>query len=91
MKHNELATALRELSDDRELLWDVARRAIEDELIDWRDRGLSLLGRNNGLVVKYPDGSDSASIRMGPETAVRIGLQALADHLEKVDNEVTDS
>jgi hypothetical protein len=77
------ATVLRELADDRELLWNVARLAIEDELVDWRDRGLMQPLRNNGLVIRYKDGTPNEIIRFGPETAVRIALLALAEHLEQ--------
>lgn len=79
----ELAMELRRLADDPELLYNVPRRAIEDALIEFRNSRISMPMRRNGLVVREPDGSDSSIIRMGPETAVRIALQALADHLEK--------
>lgn len=75
------APRLRQIADDEELL-EVARKAIEAALIDWRDNRLSVLGRGNGLVIREPDGRDSYIIRMGPEDAVRIGLKAIADHLE---------
>lgn len=75
-----LADALRSLADDTELLYNVARAAIEDELIAWRDERMFVL-RNNGFVVKEKDGSDSSIIRFGPETGVRIALRALADHI----------
>lgn len=67
---------LSELTDEH---FEIARKAIEDELIDWRERRLSLLGRGNGLVVKEADGTESSTIRMGPETAVRIGLRAILE------------
>ena len=76
-----LAEGLRAIADDPELLWNVARRAVEDELIEWRDSRRFVL-RNNGFVVKEQDGSDSSIIRFGPETGVRIALLALADHLD---------
>lgn len=75
------ADTLRRLAGDRDLLWNVARRAIEDELVEWRDSGRFVL-RNNGLCIKYADGTDSNIIRFGPETGVRIALLAIADHLE---------
>lgn len=50
-----------------------ARKRIEDELVDWRDSGLSILGRNNGLAIKYPDGSPGG-IRFGFEDGMRIVL-----------------
>ena len=78
----EVVSTLRELADDHELLWNVARLAIEDELVEWRDSRLSMLTRNNGFVIKERDGSESTIIRFGPETGVRIALLALADHLE---------
>lgn len=77
-----LPAELRRLADDQELLWNIARKAIEDELVQWRDDGLSMLGRNNGLTIKYADGTPSAIIRFGPEVGVRIALNALADHIE---------
>lgn len=77
-----LADLLRRLADDNELLWSVARRAIEDALIEWRDDRLSMVTRNNGFVVKEADGTESSIIRFGPEVGVRIALKALADHLD---------
>lgn len=38
--------------------------AIENELIERRDSGISLLGAPNGLVVSYKDGSPSDAVRM---------------------------
>jgi hypothetical protein len=79
----ELVASLRELADDEELLWTVARRAIEAELIEFRDSRLSMLNRNNGFVIKETDGTPSEIIRFGPEIGVRIALRAIADHLEE--------
>lgn len=81
MSGTELAAELRRLADDHALLYEIPRRAIEDELIDWRDNRRFVL-RNNGFVVKESDGSPSDIIRFGPETGVRIALLALAEHLE---------
>jgi len=78
----ELAVGLRALADNEEVLYNVARKAIEDRLIEWRDSRLSMLGRNNGFVVKEYDGTPSEIIRFGPEFGVRIALLALADHLD---------
>lgn len=80
---SNIAQKLRELADDKELLYNVPRRKIEDVLIELRDSGLSILGRNNGLVVKYKDGSSSDIIRMTIEDALRIGLLALAEEMDK--------
>lgn len=71
-----------ELANNPELL-EVGRRAIEDVLIEWRDSRLSIWGRGNGLVVKEKDGSESSIIRMGAEHALKIGLEAIAKHLDE--------
>lgn len=81
--NDALVAGLRTIADDPGLLWNVARRAIEDALVEWRDDRLSMLLRNNGFVIKEKDGSDSSIIRFGPETGVRIALLALADHLDE--------
>lgn len=59
---------------------EIARKAIEDELIDFRDRRLSTPFRGNGLVVRETDGSPSDIIRFGPEDAIRIGIAAVNRH-----------
>lgn len=63
---------------DNDILMEVGRRAIEDELTEWRDSGMFTL-RNNGLVIKRKDGSESSIIRFGPEVGVRIALRAIAN------------
>lgn len=73
---------LRELAGNDDLL-EVARMAIEDVLIDFRDRRISTL-RNNGLVCRESNGDNSDVIRLGPEDALRIGLKAIASHLEEI-------
>lgn len=78
-----LSTELRKITDDISLL-EVARKAIEDMLMEYRDDRLFTL-RNNGLVIKESDGSPSNIIRFGPEVAVTIGLKAIADHLDNKD------
>lgn len=60
--------------------FEVGRKAVEDVLVEWRDNRLSVLGRNNGLVIRESDGSDSSIIRMSIEDALRIGLTAIAAH-----------
>jgi hypothetical protein len=77
----EMAAGLRVIAEDRDLLWTVARKAIEDELVEWRDAGRFVL-RNNGFTIKFEDGTPNSIIRFGPEHGVRIALLALADHLE---------
>ena len=71
---------LREIAGSEKLL-EVARKKIEDVLIEWRDNRLSQFDRGNGLVIREADGKDSSVIRLGPEDAVRIGLLVIADHL----------
>lgn len=73
------AESLRHIAENNELL-EVARQAIEEAVIDFRDSGIFVL-RNNGLVCKTRDGKDSHIIRFGPELAVSIGLRAIADKL----------
>ena len=65
---------IRGLSHNPELM-EVARRAIENELIDRRDRSISVL-RN-----KHFNSEPSSIIRMSSEEAVQIGLRAIADYL----------
>ncbi len=79
-----LSDQLREIADDEQVLWEVARRAIEDRLVEYRDDRISMPLRNNGLVIKERDGQPSSVIRFGPEVGVRIALLALADHYEAV-------
>jgi len=73
---------LESIAEDDRLL-EIARKEIEDVLVKMRDGRLSMLNRNNGLVIRERDGKDSDIIRLGPEDAVRIGLQAIAKHLAK--------
>ena len=56
---------------------EIGRKAIEDVLVEWRDRRLSECTRGNGLVIREKGGGDSSIIRFGPETALRIGLKAM--------------
>lgn len=80
--HQIASVVLRQIADDNSLL-EVGRKAIEDALIDWRNRRLSCLQRNNGLVIREADGGESSMIRHGPEYAMRIGIRAIADHLAR--------
>lgn len=60
-----------------------ARKRVEDELVDWRDSGMSMLGRNNGLTIKYPNGDPCSIIRFGFEDGLRI---VLIDKFKEVTN-----
>lgn len=72
---------IKDIIDNDELL-EVGRVAVEDALIEWRDARLSVVGRRNGLVIREKDGKESTIIRFGPETAIRIALRAIHNHLE---------
>ena len=72
---------LRHLADDVELM-EVGRKAVENALVEWRDSRLSMLRRNNGLVIREKDGKESSIVRFGPEVGVAIALRAIAEHLE---------
>ncbi len=79
---NKLAEEMMKIVDDAVLL-EVGRKAIEDELVDWRDNRLSQFYRGNGLVIRESDGKDSSIIRFGPETALRIGIKAIAESIKE--------
>ena len=66
-----------------EELVEIARKEIEDALIGYRDNRISAMGRNNGLVVKEKDGTESSIIRFGPESAITIGLCGVMAYLSK--------
>ena len=75
------ASTLRRTADNHALL-EVGRKAIEELLVSCRDNRISEIGRGNGCVIREADGKDSHVIRFGPETAVRVALNAMADYLE---------
>ena len=72
---------LKELAGNPELM-EIARKAVKDALVHMRDSRIFMI-RGNGLVIREEDGSDSSIIRFGPETAMILGLNAIAEHLEK--------
>lgn len=71
---------LKDIANNKKLL-EVGRAAIEDKLIEFRDSRISQI-RGNGLVIREYNGEPSSVIRFGPETALYIGLKAIAEHLE---------
>jgi hypothetical protein len=81
---HRVALELHQIADDANLL-NVAHKAIEDVLVEWRDLRLSTPLAANGLVIKEKDGTPSNQIRMTPEEAMRVGLNAIAAHLTKED------
>ena len=56
---------------------EIARKAVEDTLIDFRDKRISLLMAANGLVVNERNGKRSSVIRLTIADALRIGLRSL--------------
>jgi hypothetical protein len=60
--------------------YERARRAVEDYLVDMRDRRMSILGRNNGLVIRERNSHDSSIIRMTVEECIRVGVETLAEN-----------
>jgi len=68
------------IAQDEDLL-EVGRQAIEAALVQFRDDRMFTI-RNNGLVIKEYDGRESTIIRFGPEVALSIGLEAIANALE---------
>lgn len=81
MDKRKAAKLLRELAKDPGALY-VAHLAIEDELVDRRDRGIGTTNRN-GLVIFSRDSQPSPVIRMGVQDAVTMALNAMADSIEK--------
>ena len=75
---SKIKDTLLKITDDERLI-EVGRKAIEDALIEMRDLRASEFLRGNGLVIREADGTDSHIIRFGPETALRIGLTAIAE------------
>ena len=76
-----IAETVRTLAARDDLL-EIGRKAIEDELIEWRDSRRSEL-RNNGFAVREKDGSASEIIRFGPEWGLWIALNAIAASLDE--------
>lgn len=55
---------------------ELARKTVEDALIDFRNSRVSTL-RNNGLCVKEKDGTPSDIIRFGFEYGLMIAIEAI--------------
>lgn len=54
----------------------LATVAVEDVLIEFRDRRIGILGAANGFVVNERDGSPSDIMRMRTRDGLRIGIEA---------------
>lgn len=78
---------VRAIAEDSDLL-TLAHLAVEDELIDLRDRRMTIGMHRNGLVVRERDGKESSIIRLGTREGIRMALLALAEaspeHLREV-------
>jgi hypothetical protein len=79
-----LAAQLRDLADRPDMMKAV-HLAVEDELIDLRDRGIFTI-HANGLVCRDKDGRDSYIVRIGTGPAIQQILRILADKLDAEDN-----
>jgi hypothetical protein len=55
---------------------ELARAAVEDELISLRDSGIAII-RRNGLCIASRDGEPSPVIRLGMEHAMQIAIRAI--------------
>lgn len=66
-------------------LLEVGRKAVEDQLIEFRDARMFVI-RRNGLVIAERDGTRSDIIRFGTEVAVEIALKAMFEQLTKQKN-----
>lgn len=53
-----------------------AHKAVEDVLIEFRDRRISVLNRGNGFVCREYDGQESSIMRLGTRDGLRIGIKA---------------
>lgn len=76
------ADDVRAMAEDDDLLL-AAHKALEDELIERRDAGISLMGPANGLVVRYRNATPSDAIRIPTREAVHMALFAIAKRLEE--------
>lgn len=75
-----LAATIRAIAEDPRLM-EIGRRAVEDELIEWRDARRFTL-RANGYCVRESDGQSSDIVRFGPEFGCRIALESIASAIE---------
>ena len=68
---------LQQIIDSPDML-EIARKAVEDVLVDFRDSRISVL-RNNGCAIREKDGQISGVIRLSIEQVIQIGLKAIID------------
>jgi len=65
---------MNEIAIDEEAL-EVARKHIEDILIEFRDARISIIG-GNGFCVREEDGKPSPMMRLSTREGLRIGIKA---------------
>ena len=66
---------------------ELARKSVEDFLIEMRDGRMQMPLRRNGLVIYERNGEPSSVIRFGMETAFSVALRAIADDMLKNDQD----
>ena len=64
------------------VLLEIARRAIEDQLIKNRDEHIFIM-RANGVGCRNRDGSESPKYRLNLEDALQIGLLAINNYISE--------
>jgi hypothetical protein len=76
--NGDLQRVIAQILDEPALL-EIARKAVEDELIDFRDLGMWVGIHNNGFACKDADGTPSAVIRFGTIFGLQTALRAISD------------
>lgn len=67
--------------DERALA--IARRSVEDILVEFRDRRSSTTS-GNGLVIREADGTPSSTVRLSTRDALQIGITAYLAVVEAI-------
>ncbi len=60
---------------------EVARKAVEERIIEMRDSGMFMLS-NNGFVCNSFDGTPSSIIRLSTAFGLQLGIEAYMEALE---------
>ncbi len=69
----------------------IARRLVEDVLVEMRDNRDSALSARNGFVIREADGTDSSAIRLTTTDGLAIGIKAYLAALGHGALETSDS
>lgn len=78
------ADSVTALAADDNLI-EVMRKAIEDELVEWRD-DTRFMVCGNGFSIRDKDGTPSPIIRFRTDIGLRIALHAAAEYLKTEDH-----